>query len=246
MKTDNDLTPDTLAMLAAQSRFAKLPTMEAVRAAMELRRAAEKELARGNSPQEPTSQALERPQEKPTNWPGELANRKTPEGLPAVPFHVFLSRVVRGRDEADSEKKFMEFLPEHLLNTALSVRDPFEKAAREKIAEIRKRGEADKEEKAIQEAIAGLRDEFRKELATTKAKRLVARWKKNGVDEPAWNWLASPYRNYWDKTGRFAGKKAGGKKAAEKRAEKRTEATPATASQNPSNRKAAKRKISRC
>ena len=185
-------TPDaaTLAHLAAQARFAKLSPTKAVHATKELRLVAEEAL-RHDEPLRAPATSQARSQQQASPKPKEWP----------APLHVFYRVVVRGRHEGDSNSKLLRFLTRWFFG-ALNIRGEW----------------------LIKPAVKKLTEDEASyktnEMARSKAKEFINRWRSDGLSEVEWDLWADPYRQWYHDVGRFEGKRLGGKQAAKKRAEK--------------------------
>jgi hypothetical protein len=72
----------------------------------------------------------------------------------------------------------------------------------------------------MRRSVLGLREATEQD-ALSKAKERLRVWKMDGIDEATWEWLAQPYKQWWDTMGKREAKRAGGNASAKKRAEER-------------------------
>lgn len=185
--------PNTLAMLAAQARFATLPEADAVRAALGLRQAARDalEVARESSRQQVVA----------------AYTLPTPKQLPAT-LADFYKLVVRGKEEKDNPPRFKRFLRFRAEGRKVEVTGS--RMDGQKLIFIFKPGTG--KQPPTQSA----------EAAEKAAERQFAEYQAAQFNQEAWDDLARDYMRWWawesTESKRRAGQARAAKAAADKKA----------------------------
>ena len=185
--------PDSLAMLAAQERFAKLSEAEAVRAALGLRQAARDAIA---AARENSRQEFEKASTLPTpkQWPATLAD--------------FYKLVMRCKEEKDNLPRFKQFL--HFRAEGNELKIVGGSIDRPKFVLTSKPGMG--EQTPTQSA----------EAAEKAAERQLVEYQAAQFNQEAWYDLARDYLRWWDwkstESKRRAGRARAAKAAADKKA----------------------------